>query len=146
MFRILQLATGGTRGESIITTHDGRILVAQTDRVDQIAPLSAPNVLAVSVPDGSLLPLPANNIAVNFDQAMWLGASGASDEERISDIASVLNPQNFVFTALGQNSNLTLTPEEVTWDAATRSAIPGDAGSSGFSGRGMVPHRALMPG
>ncbi|MCP4925155.1 MAG: hypothetical protein GY916_04335, partial [Gammaproteobacteria bacterium] len=114
--RIVQLATGGTRGESIITTQDGRILVAQSDRVDQIAPLSAPSVLAVSVPDGSLLPLPVNNIAVSFDQAMWLG-------EGDSDLGSVLNPDNYVFTALGQNSNLTLTPEQVTWDAATRSVV-----------------------
>ena len=102
--RILQLATGGTRGESLITTADGRILIAQTNRVDEIAPISAPNVLAISVPDGALLPLPVNTIAVSFDQAMWLGAPGAADEARVADLWSVLNPNNYTFTPLGANN------------------------------------------
>jgi hypothetical protein len=35
--RVLQVASGGTRGESIVTTADGRILVAQTGHIDEIA-------------------------------------------------------------------------------------------------------------
>ncbi|MDH5500886.1 MAG: pre-peptidase C-terminal domain-containing protein, partial [Gammaproteobacteria bacterium] len=76
--RVLQLATGGTRGESIVVTHDGRILVAETTHIDELAPIKAPNVTAISVPDGSLLPLPVNSISVKFDQTMWTGVSGAT--------------------------------------------------------------------
>ncbi|MES2942355.1 MAG: hypothetical protein V4772_05745, partial [Pseudomonadota bacterium] len=94
--RVLQMATGGTRGESILTTEDGRVLVAQTERVDELAPIKPPHVIATSVPDGSLLPLPVNQISVSFDQSMWLGADGADAD----DLSSVLNPANFIFTSL----------------------------------------------
>jgi hypothetical protein len=40
--RSLQLATGGTRGESVLTTDDGRILVAQSGSIDEIAPIRPP--------------------------------------------------------------------------------------------------------
>src|SRR5690606_22242880 len=53
--RLLQVAQGGTRGETVLTTSDGRILVAQTSHIDEIAPLKAPQVVAASVSDGALL-------------------------------------------------------------------------------------------
>lgn len=125
--RILQLANGGTRGESLVATQDGRLRIAQTYRIDEIAPLTAPNVLAISVPDGALLPLPVNSISVSFDQAMWTGLvdvnSGASAEERASDPSSVLNPANYLFTRLGADAGLSLLPNNVTWNAATRTAV-----------------------
>jgi len=102
--RMLQVAAGGTRGESIVATADGRILVAQTGRVDEVAPVRAPNVTAISVPDGALLPLPVNQIAVVFDQQMWTGGADASANDAASDATSVLNPENFRFTALGANA------------------------------------------
>src|SRR5690606_28736022 len=43
--RILQLATGGTESERIVTTADGQILVAGSHHVDEIAPVHAPTVL-----------------------------------------------------------------------------------------------------
>ncbi|MBU3058495.1 hypothetical protein, partial [Pseudomonas indica] len=112
--RMLQLATGGTRGEAVVATADGRILVAQTGRIDEIAPRRAPTVQAVTVPDGALVALPMNRIGVVFDQAMWTGAAG--------DAGSVLNPANYNLTVLGANGGAVLRPQSVTWDAATRTA------------------------
>jgi len=113
--RAVQVAAGGTRGESIVTTFDGRILVAQTGHVDEIAPIHAPTVTAISVPDGSLVPLPVGQVAVTFDQAMWLGAESGDD-------SSVLDPENFTFTALGANAGRVIVPQSVRWDALRHTA------------------------
>ena len=94
--RVLQLADGGTRGESIITTADGRILVAQTGHIDVIAPRKAPVVKAITVPDGALVPLPMAQIGVVFDQDMWTGEPGTET----ADLASVLNPANFTLNRI----------------------------------------------
>ncbi|HAY08473.1 MAG TPA: hypothetical protein DCY18_00810, partial [Thauera sp.] len=112
--RIVQLASGGTRGESVVTTADGRILVAQTGRIDEIALARAPEVVAVTVPDGALMPLPMNRIGVVFDQAMFVGQG--------REAGSVLNAANFTLTALGQHAGAVFTPTAVHWDAATRTA------------------------
>jgi len=112
--RVLQVATGGTRGESIVATTDGRILVAETGRIDEVAPRRAPTVQAVTVPDGALMPLPMNRIGVVFDMAMWVGNA--------DDVGSVLNPANYSLTVLGTNGGAVVNPESVTWDAATRTA------------------------
>ncbi len=116
--RVLQLADGGTRGESIVTTADGRILVAQTGHIDVIAPRKAPVVKAITVPDGALVPLPMAQIGVVFDQDMWTGEPGTET----TDLASVLNPANFTLTALGANAGAVITPQNIHWDAATRTA------------------------
>jgi hypothetical protein len=71
----LQLASGGTRGEAIVATRDGRILVAQTRRIDEIALRRTPRVAAVTVPDGALVPLPMSRIGVVFDQEMWTAST-----------------------------------------------------------------------
>ncbi|MDZ4255508.1 MAG: putative Ig domain-containing protein, partial [Sulfuritalea sp.] len=114
--RILQVASGGTRGESIVTTADGRILVAQTGHIDEIAVRPAPTITAITVPDGSLVPLPLNQIGIVFDQAMWQGDA--------ADTGSILNPANFTLTLLdgGTEAAPTLNPQAIRWDAATRTA------------------------
>src|SRR5690606_37913917 len=117
--RRLQVAQGGTRGETVLTTSDGRILVAQTSHIDEIAPLKAPQVVAASVSDGALLPLPVNQIAVRFDQAMWAGLDG----QDVTDLSSVLNTGNYRLVATGDDVSLTLNPESVRWDASTRTAV-----------------------
>jgi subtilase family serine protease len=116
--QVLQLAGGGTQGESIVTTADGRILVAQTGHIDVIAPRKAPTVQAITVPDGSLLPLPMAQIGVVFDQDIWTGEPG----RETSDAGSVLNASNFTLTVLGANAGATISPQTVRWDAATRTA------------------------
>jgi hypothetical protein len=40
--RVLQLAAGRTRGERVLATAPGRVLVAQSTRIDEIAPIQAP--------------------------------------------------------------------------------------------------------
>ncbi|HLF95978.1 MAG TPA: CARDB domain-containing protein, partial [Methylococcaceae bacterium] len=110
--RLLQLATGGTRGESIIATRDGRILIAETGHIDEIAPRRPPHVTALSVADGALVPLPLGRIGIQFDQAMWLGDS--------NDEGSVLNPDNYTFTALGSDAGRVIAPQSVVWDAISR--------------------------
>jgi hypothetical protein len=117
--RVLQLAQGGTRGETLLTTADGRVLVAQSTRIDEIAPIKAPTVLATSVADGALVPLPLTQIAVSFDQAMWTGTSGTD----AYDAASVLNPANFRLVATGTHAGLELQPTAVRWDAGAQAAI-----------------------
>jgi len=126
--RILQVATGGTRGESIIATSDGRILIAETGHIDEIAPLKAPNVTAISIAEGALIPLPLGMIAVSFDQNMWTGAASATAEERALDLSSVLNTANFTLTLLGSTTDITLQPQSITWNAVTRTAMLSVAG------------------
>ncbi|MBV8468215.1 MAG: pre-peptidase C-terminal domain-containing protein, partial [Burkholderiales bacterium] len=94
--RSLQVATGGTQGESMVATDDGRLLVAQTNSIDQIAPALAPKVTASTVPTGAMVPLPLNEIAVSFDQDMWLGANDTQDP---SDANSVVNPANYTLVS-----------------------------------------------
>ncbi|WP_198080418.1 CARDB domain-containing protein, partial [Acinetobacter calcoaceticus] len=115
----VQLAQGGARGESILITHDQRILVAQTNRIDEIALLKAPIITASSIQDGAYIPLPLANATITFDQAMWLGNNGNDS----TDIASVLNPTNYRFVGIGKNVNQVLSPESVQWDNATNSVI-----------------------
>ena len=71
--RVLQVATGGTVGESIVTTADGRILVAQSGHVDEIAPIHTPHVTATRVPHGPLPPLPPAQTAAVVSCASWPG-------------------------------------------------------------------------
>ena len=115
----IQLAKGGSRGESILITHDQRILVAQTNSIDELALLKAPTVVSSSIQDGAYLPLPISYATLGFDQAMWLGNNGDDS----TDVASVLNPENYRFVGYGKNINQTLQPESVKWDKATNSVI-----------------------
>ncbi|HAY28075.1 MAG TPA: hypothetical protein DCY47_11380, partial [Candidatus Accumulibacter sp.] len=114
--RSLELASGGSRGESIVATHDGRILIAQTRSIDEIALQRAPTVSAVTVPDGALVPLPLNAIGVVFDQEMHLGDAG--------DTASVLHRGNYRLLALqpGAMGETGQQPASVSWDRASRTA------------------------
>jgi hypothetical protein len=112
----LQLASGGTRGESIVATHDGRVLVAETGHIDEIAPWRAPLVKAVTVPDGALLPLPLNTIGVVFDQDMWIGDA--------DDGGSVLNVDNYTLSTASDSTTTASSrhPATIRWDAGTRTA------------------------
>ena len=121
--RTLQLAAGGTRGEGLLTTADGRILVAQTTRIDEIAPIKAPKVLATSIGDGALVPLPLTQLAVSFDQAMWTGSQGGASAADAQDPSSVLNPAHYSLISSGGNGVRRLQPLSVRWDAGAQAAI-----------------------
>jgi subtilase family serine protease len=112
----LQLASDGTRGESIVATHDGRVLVAETGHIDEIAPWRAPLVKAVTVPDGALLPLPLNTIGVVFDQDMWIADADHG--------GSVLNVDNYTLSTASDSTAAASSqhPAAIRWDAGTRTA------------------------
>jgi YD repeat-containing protein len=106
------IARGGTRGDVVITTSDGRILLSQSEQVDVINPLLQPMVVATNPPPDGLVPLPLPFMTVTFDQDMYLGTA--------SDDASVLNPGNYelVGTATGPAA-----VQAVVYDATTRTVL-----------------------
>ncbi len=108
----LAVATGGTRGDEITTTPDGRVLLSQSLQVDVLGPIVAPRVLAVDPPPGAVVALPLGSISVSFDQDMLA--------DNAADPSSVLNPNNYV---LEGNSAGYVPIISVTYDASTRTAV-----------------------
>jgi len=123
--RWVTLAAGGSRGEGVLATSDGRLLVAQSEQVDVLSPLLAPKVVSSNPPDQAVVPLPMAQITVSFDQAMLAEtpAEFTKDEDGNPIVdpdapASVLNPANY--TLLGPDGSA-LSIESLAWDAATHS-------------------------
>ncbi len=110
--RRVDIANGGTRGDSLITTRDGRILLSQSNQVDVINPLVAPSVVATTPPEGGLVALPLSLLGVTFDQDMYVGEA--------SDADSVLNPANYTLTAA---DGTPLPILQVIYDSETRTAL-----------------------
>ncbi|MCW9030601.1 MAG: putative Ig domain-containing protein, partial [Gammaproteobacteria bacterium] len=103
------LAEGGSRGEVLRTTTDGRLLIAQSHQVDVLSPLIAPLVSSSTPADGVLVPLPLPTISVTFDHDMFVG--------EVTDLASVINTDNYSLTRLhGEAATITA----VRYDEATR--------------------------
>ncbi len=72
------VAGGGTRGEGLRLDADGRIYLAQSDRVTELAPIVAPRIISVSpAPDAVVLP-PVTSLSIYFDTDMQLGAGGVT--------------------------------------------------------------------
>ncbi len=69
----VSMARGGTRGDVVMTTSDGRILVSQSHQVDILYPAYAPVVVASNPPDDGIAALPLGTITVTFDQSMYVG-------------------------------------------------------------------------
>jgi large repetitive protein len=90
--RRVTLADGGTRGDVIITTSDGRVLISQSHQVDVLNPAAAPLVIATNPPPGSIVALPLSHITVTFDQDMFIGQE--------DDDGSVINPAHYVLAGL----------------------------------------------
>ncbi len=108
----IDVATGGTRGDVVQTTSDGRILVSQSDQIDVLNPISAPTVIGVNPASESEVILPFGAISVIFDQLMFVGSS--------SDSNSVVNPANYQLTDQ-QGDPVEIL--EVLYDAQFDSAI-----------------------
>jgi len=85
--RKLAVARGGSRGDVVITTSQGRVLLSQSSQVDVLNPAVVPIVIATNPPDQGLVALPFMTSAVVFDQDM-LDAGPV-------DPASVLNTANY---------------------------------------------------
>src|SRR5262249_4163393 len=83
----IAVATGGTRGETLTTTADGRVLLCQSNQIDVLGPILAPHVVDTSPPADALAALPLEGIRVTFDNDMLADNPG--------DPHSVTNPANY---------------------------------------------------
>ena len=66
--RAIVIATGGTRGDGVATTSDGRLLVSHSDQVDVVLPVFAPEIVASTPADGDVRIAPLPFIEIAFDQ------------------------------------------------------------------------------
>lgn len=115
--RQLAVAKGGTRGDAVTTTADGRVLVSQSRQVDVLTPRLAPSVVATNPPAGAVAALPLSLVTVTLD-----GDTFAGDP---TDPGSVRNPANYVLhAATGADARVL----GVTCDPATRTAFASVAG------------------
>ena len=110
----LNVASGGPLAEDLVFTAEGRLLVANSQQVDVVMPVTPPNIIAVTPADGLIVPLPQNTVRIVFDQDMNV-AAGARPE-------SVLNPANY--TLVGTNGGV-VPVTSVAWDSATRTVTLG---------------------
>jgi VCBS repeat-containing protein/YD repeat-containing protein len=108
--RKVELARGGPGAEQLIATTDGRLLVANGEQVDVVAPLVAPQVVRVTPADGALVPLPMGEISVVFDHDMLASSADAAD--------SVTNVANYLLTRDG----VAMDVRSVRYDADSHTA------------------------
>src|SRR5262249_45457075 len=114
------VARGGSRGDNVITTSDGRVLISQSTQVDVLFPVRIPVVVATNPADHTTAALPLGLVTVTFDQDMFVGAA--------TDPASVVNRDNYgVVDAHGTHA----TVRSVTYDRSKRTAL--------LSVEGLVP-------
>ncbi len=85
--RQVPVASGGTRGDVVMTTSDGRVLLSQTHQVDVLSLLTPPAVIATNPPNDTVVVLPLSNLAAVFDHDMYYTAA--------KDATSVLNLNNY---------------------------------------------------
>ncbi len=107
----LIVARGGSRGDIVTATSDGRVLISQTHEIDVFKPLVAPHVLTVNPPDGVTVPLPLTSILIRFDQDMLV--------ETANHPNSVVNPKNYQLLSDGISVSL----QTLTYDRASRTAV-----------------------
>jgi len=113
------VATGGSRGDIVLTLPDGRVLLSQTNQIDLLNPVLAPVVVRVSPPDEAIVALPLGSLAVTFDQDMMVPHSGIATDSP-SFLASVVNIDNFV---LMSHNNGPIAITSVLYDEETRTAF-----------------------
>lgn len=110
--RRVALADGGSRGDGVATTGDGRVLLSQSRQVDVLSPIVAPAVIATTPVDGAFAALPVPHVTVQFSQDMLTGDPAAPD--------SVLNPALYSLTGLVSGAS---SIRSIVYDSATRTAI-----------------------
>jgi subtilase family serine protease len=91
--RQVAVAKGGTRGDVVVTTSDGRILLSQSDQVDVLSLLTAPTVIATNPPHNAVVVLPLPHLSVVFDHDMFVGGPDQA--------TSVLNRGNYYLVGAG---------------------------------------------
>ena len=109
--RRVALARGGTRGDVVATTSDGRVLISQSSQVDALSPATVPTVLATNPANETIAALPRPFLTVTFDQEMFDGG--------YSNPASVTNADNYF---LQNESGTVVAIQEVIYDATSDTA------------------------
>jgi hypothetical protein len=110
--KVVDVASGGTRGDIVTTSADGRVFLSQSNQVDVLGPVRAPHVASTNPPPGSLVALPFASIAVTFDDDM-LATAG-------TDPRSVLDPDNYQL--VGDGAGI-IPIQAVAYDKVTRTAV-----------------------
>jgi len=64
------IAQGGTRGDIIQATADGRVLLSQSNQIDVLGPIIAPRVTFTNPPADAIIALPRGSVSITFDQDM----------------------------------------------------------------------------
>ena len=67
------VATGGTRGDEIKTSADGRVFISQSHQVDVLGPILPPQCPSTNPPPQGIVALPLGSISVTFDEDMLTG-------------------------------------------------------------------------
>lgn len=110
----IEVASNGPLAEALAIDSRGRVLIANSQQVDVLMPLTPPAVVRTTPADEVVVPLPLASIRVVFDQDMDVsGAARAS---------SVLNPENY--TLRGANGG-PVAITSIAWDEATRTVTLG---------------------
>src|SRR5262249_34265760 len=107
--RRVTVATGGTRGDVLTATSDGRILSSHSHQFDVFSPLLDPRFIATNPPADALAALPLGTLDVAFDHDMR--ATTAADAH------SALNPANY---QLAGDAAGRVAIRSVTYDPASR--------------------------
>lgn len=107
--RTVAVAQGGSRGDVVRTTSDGRILISQSNQVDVLKPAERPLVLTVDPSDGEVVDASLTTITIAFSEDMFTGTG--------SEAASVLNAANY---AISGQATGAVTISDVAYDINTR--------------------------
>jgi YD repeat-containing protein len=110
--RHIAVAGGGTRGDKLATTADGRVLLSQTQQVDVLNPIRPPHVAWTNPVPQAVVALPLGSVSVTFDTDMLADDAGNAH--------SVLNPANYTLTGGRQGP---IAVRGVTYNAAGRTAV-----------------------
>ncbi|MCA9049815.1 MAG: hypothetical protein KDA89_13860, partial [Planctomycetaceae bacterium] len=84
-FNVTNIAVRGTRGDVVMATSRGELLLSQSHQVDRLFVAASPVVTAVNPPDGSQVPLPLNAVTVFFSQPMNAAPVYSGADDVVSD-------------------------------------------------------------
>ncbi len=112
-----QVAVGrdGSRGDVVMTTSDGRVLVSQSNQVDVLEPAEPPIVLSVDPTDGSEVDITLDTITVVYSTDMIEGDGTGGDSvinpanySVVGDVVGPIAITNIVYDALAMSATLTI--------------------------------------
>ena len=107
--RQVALGQGGSRGDVVVTTSDGRILISQSNQVDVLKPAERPLLVTSNPSDGAVVDPSLATITLTFSEDMLTGDGSAP--------GSVLNPFNYALSGVTSGP---ITISGITYDAPSR--------------------------